>query len=90
MLIADIAGIIAVITSMIGLLPQVFKAVKTRSTTDVSMVMLINFLICSIAWIIYGGYANSIFVEVSNICGLFSCLILIMLKMYYDKRVVND
>jgi len=90
MIIADIAGIIAVITSMIGLLPQVYKAIRTRSTADVSMVMLINFLICSVAWIIYGGYTNSFFVELSNVCGLLSCLILICLKAFYDKRVIHD
>lgn len=84
MLIENIFGSIAFVTSIIGLFPQVYKAIRTRSTDDISMLMLINFLVCSIAWIIYGAYLESLFVEFSNILGLLSCVILILLKRYYD------
>ncbi len=79
-------GSIAFITSVIGLLPQVYKAIQTRSTLDISMTMLINYLVCSIAWIIYGGYTNSFFVLFSNLLGLISSLVLVVLKFYYDKN----
>ncbi len=82
-------GSIAFCTSVIGLLPQILKAIQTRSTHDISMTMLINYLVCSIAWIIYGGYANSIFVLSSNILGLLSSLTLIFLKLSFDKERID-
>ncbi|MEY2392831.1 PQ-loop domain-containing transporter [Wolbachia endosymbiont of Tettigetta isshikii] len=42
-------GFIALITSLIGLLPQVYKAYFTKLTCDISMLMLVNYLICSLS-----------------------------------------
>ena len=86
MSIVMLSGIIAFITSFIGLLPQIIKSLKTRSTQDLSMVMLINYLVCSLAWIIYGSGTNSFFVVSSNIVGLIISLLLILLKRHYDAR----
>ncbi len=85
-MIENIVGSIAFVTSIIGLFPQVYKAIKTRSTHDISMLMLLNFFVCSIAWIIYGTYSNSFYVAASNILGLVSCFILIVLKYYFDNK----
>lgn len=84
--IESIFGAIALITSFVGLLPQSYKAFKTRSTTDISMTMLLNYLICSLAWIIYGISIHAGFVISSNIVGLLSVLLLIFQKRYYDER----
>lgn len=80
----SIFGAIALISSFIGLLPQSYKAFKTRSTQDISMLMLINYLLCSVAWIIYGLYSQAGFVVLSNIVGVVSCVLLIAQKRYYD------
>ncbi len=80
-------GAVALFTSFVGLLPQSYKAFKTRSTHDISMLMLLNYLLCSIAWIIYGSCINAGFVIVSNVVGLASVLLLILQKKYYDQRV---
>lgn len=82
--IITLSGTVALITSLIGLLPQIYKSLKTKSTTDISMLMLINYVICSLAWIIYGGYTDSMFVLISNVVGLLSSFILILVKHYYD------
>ena len=81
-----LSGSIAFVTSFIGLLPQMYKALKTRCTQDVSMLMLINYFFCSLAWIIYGGYTDSMFVLSSNVVGLLTSLILILQKQYYDAK----
>lgn len=80
------SGIIAFITSFIGLLPQIIKSLKTKSTQDLSMIMLINYLICSVAWIIYGSSTDSFFVISANVVGLIVSLLLILLKRHYDAR----
>lgn len=77
-------GILALITSLVGLLPQSIKAFKTRSTRDISMGMLLNFLVCSAAWIVYGSFIHSGFVVFSNILGLATCLVLVFQKLHYD------
>jgi MtN3 and saliva related transmembrane protein len=84
-----IFGTIALITSIIGLLPQVIKAIQTRSTADISMFMLINYSICSVAWIVYGLQTHSNFVFFSNILGLVSSLTLIYLKKYFDYQTMQ-
>lgn len=79
-------GYIALITSLIGLLPQVYKAYITKSTHDVSMLMLVNYLICSIAWIVYALYQGSMFVVLSNVAGLIISIMSIIQKCYYDAK----
>ena len=83
-----ISGTVALITSFVGLLPQVYKSIKTKSTHDISMMMLINYFVCSIAWIVYGGYTDSMFVLASNVLGLVSSFILIIQKNYYDSKPI--
>ncbi|MFN7039055.1 MAG: SemiSWEET family sugar transporter [Alphaproteobacteria bacterium] len=78
-------GFIASITSFIGLLPQIYKIYKTKSAQDISMLMAVNYLICSVAWIIYGILTKSEFVTYSNIIGLISSVILVMQKRKYDN-----
>lgn len=84
--IIDISGIIASITSIIGLLPQIYKIHQTKSASDLSELMLWNYFICSLAWIIYGINTSSDFVTFSNVIGLISSFISIILKKYYDRK----
>jgi MtN3 and saliva related transmembrane protein len=86
MQVSSIFGVIALVTSFIGLLPQAYKAFRTRSTRDISMVMLLNYLLCSVAWIIYGNAVHAGFVVASNIIGFITAILLIAQKLYYDKR----
>lgn len=85
-MIEDIFGTIACTTTIIGLIPQVYKTYITKSADDISMLMLINYLICSIAWIIYGYSTKSSFVIYSNYCGLITSIILIWQKIYFMKN----
>jgi len=82
----DIIGTTALITTIIGLFPQIYKVFKTKSAKDISMVMLVNFFACSLAWIIYGIGTQSKFIIESNSACLISAIILIMQKKYYDKN----
>jgi MtN3 and saliva related transmembrane protein len=84
--IAEFFGYIALITSLIGLAPQVYKTYKTKSAWDLSMVMLVNYVICSFAWIVHGFLEQSFFVVASNIAGLVISLISVLQKIYYDAK----
>lgn len=87
MLVTTLFGSIAFVTSVIGLLPQVVKTWQLGSAGDVSMLMLVNYSICSLAWMVYGGYSHSWFVLFSNVLGLLSSILLIGLKWHYDAKV---
>ncbi|UIP92655.1 hypothetical protein JSQ73_005845 [Wolbachia endosymbiont of Anopheles demeilloni] len=83
-------GFIAFITSFIGLLPQVYKAYITKLTRDVSMLMLVNYLICSSSWLIYDICQGLTFVILSNIAGLVISIISIVQKCYYDAKTARS
>ncbi len=84
--IINISGLIASITSIIGLMPQIYKVHQTKSAQDLSSLMLWNYFICSLAWIVYGIYTDSNFVTFSNIIGLICSVISIIQKRYYDTK----
>ncbi|MDZ5760860.1 SemiSWEET family sugar transporter [Lyticum sinuosum] len=86
MLIQEFFGGIAFFTSLIGLLPQLWKSYKIKSTKDLSFLMLINYFIGSFSWIIYGIYIDSTFVIYSNIFSTLSSIISIIQKLYYDNK----
>ena len=81
----EISGTVALITSFIGLIPQIYKVYQTKSAQDLSFLMLINYLLCSLAWIIYASQSEADLVIYSNILGLITSLISIGQKLYYDK-----
>lgn len=82
-MLANIFGTISTITSIIGLIPQIYKSALTKSTSDISMTMLINYLICSASWIGYGILTNTSFVVISNIIGTITSIIAIIQKKIY-------
>jgi MtN3 and saliva related transmembrane protein len=81
-----LSGSVALVTSIIGLFPQVYKSYQTKSTDDISMIMLINYLVCSLAWIVHGVYTDSKFVIYSNIIGSILSGISIAQKTIYDRK----
>lgn len=85
MALENISGLIAFLTSLIGLIPQIYKAYISKSTKDLSMIYLINYLICSISWVVYGILTESPYVFLSNIFGGGTCVFLIIQKYKYDK-----
>lgn len=81
----DIIGIIASITSVLGFVPQIYKIHQTKSVQDISILMLLNFLICSAAWVVYGILIGSKYVWVTNLAGLAVSFLLFCQKLYYQK-----
>jgi len=79
-------SLVATITSIIGLSPQIYKTYITKSANDLSYIMLYNFLLCSFAWVVHGIYFDDKFVLISNIFGLICCTISIIQKRLYDDK----
>ena len=80
-----ILGFIASFTSVISLIPQIIKSYKTKSVRDLSVLMLINFVICSISWTIYGILIDAVSVWTTNIIMTFFSFVLLVFKFQYDR-----
>lgn len=83
-------GSIASITSTISLLPQIYQTYKTKSAKDLSLAMLINFFICSTAWIAYGFLTETISVWLTNVIMTIFSVALIVMKIRYEEKPKND
>ncbi|MDR1475912.1 MAG: hypothetical protein LBI20_01150 [Holosporales bacterium] len=82
----NVLGAMASVTTVIGVVPQVCKSFKTKSTNDVSMIMLVNCLLCSISWAVYGlCCTGDCYVVCSNVFGTIVACISIWQKWYYDS-----
>ena len=76
---------IASFTSVISLIPKIIKSYKTKSVSDLSFLMLVNFLICSISWTLYGILIHDLSVLATNIIMTIFSLILLVFKIRYAK-----
>jgi MtN3 and saliva related transmembrane protein len=81
----DIIGAIASITSVIGFLPQIYKNHKTKSVEDLSALMLLNFFLCSLAWMVYGVLTDSLYVLITNVACLGASGLLMAQKVYFQQ-----
>jgi MtN3 and saliva related transmembrane protein len=82
----NFSGVVATVTSIVGLFPQVYKSYRTKSTADISMIMLVNYLVCSVAWVAHGVCSGSSFVVYSNVVGTALSGLSIIQKVIYDKN----
>jgi len=79
-------GFSAALLTTIAFLPQLYKTWKTKSADDVSLIMLILFIIGLICWIIYGLKINSLPILVANIITFIFNFSILILKITYSKN----
>ncbi|MDR1333052.1 MAG: hypothetical protein LBJ69_01460 [Holosporales bacterium] len=79
-------GAVASVTTVVGIVPQIYKAYKTRSMGDVSTAMLVNYFLCSVSWLVYGVVTNSTYVAVSNVICVVTSIISLYQKRKYGKK----
>ena len=77
-------GKLAFVTTLIGLIPQIVKAHKTKSMGDVSMFMLLNCWVCAFAWLAHGLYVSDFDLIWSEIFCLIVTTISVAQKILYD------
>ena len=83
-MITTIIGFIASFTSIVSLIPQIIQSYRTRSVRDISLLMLINFCICSISWVFYGILTDAQSVWLTNIIMSLFSFILLYFKVKYN------
>ena len=85
-IIRDLFGYVALVTTIIGLMLQIYKTYKTKSARDLSSLMLWNCFVCASSWLIYGVIVKDKMVTISNILALGTSIVLIFQKRKYDNH----
>ena len=80
-------GASAACLTMLALLPQIIKVLKTKSVKDVSVIMLYQFGIGIALWLIYGIHLRDIIIIGANAISLASVIVSIVLYYRYRERV---
>ena len=83
-------GFMAGILSAIGYVPQIVKAIKTKSTGDLSLAMIGVFLLANSLWFLYGFIINSLPLIIMEMVILVLALMLLGVKLKYDKGEQNE
>lgn len=79
-------GIVAGVLTTSSFLPQIYKAIKTRSAGDISLWMITFFITGIGLWLIYGLMINSFAIIGANAITLIFWLVLLFLRLRYNNR----
>ncbi len=82
-----VISIVASATSVLSLIPQIYRTYRLKSASDLSLLMLINFLVCSLSWVAYGGITGMVSVWVTNMMMTVFSIVLIIFKIRYSPNV---
>jgi MtN3 and saliva related transmembrane protein len=80
---AMILGITAGTLTTVAFIPQLAKAIKSKSTGDLSWGMVLTFTIGVLLWLIYGIWIDSLPVILANAVTLLLQLGIVSLKIKY-------
>jgi MtN3 and saliva related transmembrane protein len=82
----ELIGSGAAILTMFGFVPQIIKIYRTKSVEDVSLIMLLQFSLGMLLWLLYGLHLKDNILIVANAVSFFSLLIAIGLFLKYRKK----
>ncbi len=83
---ADFYGFVAAFLTTIAFLPQVLRTYRTRSASDVSILMLLLFITGLFFWVVYGLQAHSLPVLIANLITLILNLSILAMKFIYSEK----
>ena len=76
-------GFVAATLTTSAFLPQVLKIWRSRSTKDISLPMLVTFILGVSLWLIYGLLLNANPIIIANVITLFLNLMILGFKLKY-------
>jgi MtN3 and saliva related transmembrane protein len=82
----ELIGSGAAILTMFGFVPQIIKIYRTKSVEDVSLIMLLQFSLGMLLWLLYGLHLKDNILIVANAVSFFSLTIAIGLFLKYRKK----
>ncbi|MCX6677011.1 MAG: SemiSWEET family transporter [Methanothrix sp.] len=85
----ELIGSSAAVLTMFGFVPQILKIYKTQSVADVSLVMLLQFCLGMLLWLLYGLHIRDNILIVANTVSFLSLIVAIGLFLKYRKRQIK-
>jgi len=85
--IIETVGYIAAGFGTVLMLPQVIKSYKSKQVEDLSMNMVIIYLVNCVLWSFYGFFTHSMPVFLCNIIALCIGLFQLYIKLKYSRKV---
>ncbi|HEY9125309.1 MAG TPA: SemiSWEET family transporter [Bacteroidales bacterium] len=82
-LFTEIVGYLAAVFGTALMLPQVYKSIKTKRVDDISMSMLVVYVINCTLWEVYGLLIHAMPVILCNIIALGIGIVQLVLKFKY-------
>ena len=82
----NILGYLAALCTSLSFVPQVYKIIRTRNTTGISLIMYALFVTGVFLWLIYGIMIWSFPVIFANALTLALSGSVLVLKIYNDRR----
>lgn len=82
---ADYIGIMAGLLVLSSFIPQLHKAYKTKRMLDVSIYLMATIASGMLLWVLYGIIRKDLVIIGSNVSGFGLNVILLILKLKYDK-----
>lgn len=85
----ELLGALAGICTTFAFLPQVIKVIRTRSVSDISVMMYVIFCLGLALWIIYGIFLNSTPLILANVITLALASVILFLKVVWGNNKCN-
>ena len=88
----DLIGSLAGILTTIAFIPQVIKTWRSRSTSDISLLMFLIFTLGVFCWLLYGIGLHSMPIIIANAITLIlagSILVMKLQNMWRERRRVQ-
>ncbi len=82
----ELVGWCAALLTMFGFVPQILKIYRTESVADVSLVMLLQFSLGMLLWLLYGLYIQDRVLIVSNTVSFLTLTVATGMYMKYRKN----
>lgn len=82
----ELIGSGAALLTMFGFVPQIIKIKKTKSVEDVSLLMLLQFALGMLLWLLYGLHIRDNILIIANAVSFISLAIAIGLFFKYRSN----
>ncbi len=81
----EFIGIIAAILTTSGFVPQVYRSLKTKNVSGISLTMYLVLFTGMLFWLYYGILIQSLSIILANIISGLLVFVLILLRLIYKK-----
>ena len=84
----EIIGTSAAVLTTFSFVPQITRALRTKSVKDVSFITIVQLALGVLLWIIYGLYLRNAIIVIANAITFITLVILLAIYLSFRKSSV--